>query len=759
MKKINISGRLSVFGLLMVMLVPVFAQKQLPTVKASHILTSAKTLAPNYKDTVISIDVMSNVDYTVSASESWIKQVSPLNTDKSNTLYFRVSLNMNSTERSADIVLQDAAKAVTKTITVTQSRDNSAEYVKSDQKIKVTSGSASSFQSGGDISLSYDGSYSTIYHSNWTNTGAGYFPITLTYNFTNAEQIDYFVYYPRQDGGSNGFFKEVVVQYKLKDDANYTTYGTFNFGGSSSATRISFTEPLINPVSIRFVVNSGTGDGVGFASCAEMEFYKETATNDPSYSIFADKLLTTLKAGVTQEQVDTISNLFVRGLATDILSGNYSLDYRVADYKAYKNPSTLGAELHIGDGYSKYENITGIFLPIGKHVIVVENLEPGKQLSLRIPRLSNPASWGMELKTYALFNGVNVINNTSWDGLGYIYYYSEEPEKENVVKIHFPRAAVNGYFDITKNNDADFNRMLDNAVAAIFDCRGRNIQVMYPVSAFKQYAYGRGVELISNYDSLVTRQHRIIGLEKYNKVPDNRILARVNYAYYMFRDGDGVAYKDDAMWVADPDVVTNGDPCWGFSHEVGHVHQLRPYFNWTGLGEVSNNVASMYCTTSFGNVSRLSGTYASARAAIIDAGISYLESDDVFKRLVPFWQLHLFFTLKGGKPDFYPDLYEALRNVETVDPSWKTGTYNISDYQLNFVKQACIVSQTDLTDFFEKWGFLKVGSFYVGDYSSSTYVLTQARVDAFKAEITAMGLPKPIDKTTGLEYDITQIED
>jgi len=53
----------------------------------------------------------------------------------------------------------------------------------------------------------------------------------------------------------------------------------------------------------------------------------------------------------------------------------------------------------------------------------------------------------------------------------------------------------------------------------------------------------------------------------------------------------------------------------------------------------------------------------------------------------------------------------------------------------------------------------EVESFYVGDYSSSTYVLTQARVDAFKAEIAAMGLPKPIDKTTGLEYDITQIED
>lgn len=758
MKKISCTQRLSVFGLFLILFSSTFAQKQLPTVKASHILTSVKTLAPNYKDTVISMDVMSNVDYTVTTSESWIKQISRLDEPNSNTLHFRVSMNMNSTERSADVVVQNAAKSVSKTIKVTQSRDNSAEYIKGDQKVKVSGATASSYQSGGDISLSYDGDYSTMYHSNWTNTDPGYFPITLTYNFSNVDQIDYLVYHPRQQG-NNGLFKEVVVQYKLKGDVNYATYDTFNFGGVNSASRVSFTNPLINPVSIRLVVNSGAGDGVGFASCAEMEFYKATSAADPAYSIFADKLMTTLKSGVTQEQVDTISNLFVRGLATEILSGDYSLDYRVADYRAYKNPVTLGTELHIGDGYSKYENITGIFLPKGKHVVVVENLAPGKQLSLRIPRLSNPDSWGMELKSFPLFNGVNVINNTSWDGLGYIYYYSEDPDKENVVKIHFPRAAVNGYFDITKHNDADFNRLVDNAIAPILDCRGRNIQVMYPVSAFKQYTYGRGVELISNYDSLVTRQHRIIGLEKYHKVPDNRILARVNYAYYMFRDGDGVAYKEDAMWVADPDVVTNGDPCWGFSHEAGHVHQLRPYFNWTGLGEVSNNVMSLYCTTSFGNESRLKGTYAGARTEIINGGISYLQSEDVFKRLVPFWQLHLFFSRKGGNPNFYPDLFEALRNLETVEPSWKTGTYNISDYQLNFVKQACIVSHTDLTDFFDKWGFFKVGTFYVGDYSSQTYLLTQARVDAFKAEIAAMELPKPIDKTTGLEYDITLIED
>ena len=46
-------------------------------------------------------------------------------------------------------------------------------------------------------------------------------------------------------------------------------------------------------------------------------------------------------------------------------------------------------------------------------------------------------------------------------------------------------------------------------------------------------------------------------------------------------------------------------PCWGFSHEVGHVLQMRPQMNWGGLGEVSNNLFSLYTGGKMGNPSRL----------------------------------------------------------------------------------------------------------------------------------------------------------
>src|SRR5690606_4487597 len=108
----------------------------------------------------------------------------------------------------------------------------------------------------------------------------------------------------------------------------------------------------------------------------------------------------------------------------------------------------------------------------------------------------------------------------------------------------------------------------------------------------------------------------------------------------MSRDGDGVAAmaakSADAMpTVGHPAAETKGDPCWGFSHEVGHVHQTRPMLNWGGLGEVSNNLVSLYVTRSFGNKTRISEqkNYDKAREAIINKGISYLTDGDVFNRL------------------------------------------------------------------------------------------------------------------------------
>jgi hypothetical protein len=489
---------------------------------------------------------------------------------------------------------------------------------------------------------------------------------------------------------------------------------------------------------------------------------------------FKDGLATALKPNFRKNDLNQIKNPALKALAQQLLDKKYDLNYRVQTFEALLKPSTLGKDLLIGNGYSRYENMTGIFLPKGQHIVLVEGIASHIQAKLLLPNWErrapqgvdpdkDPSGWGIQVEAIPLKNGINIIDVSKFDALAYIEYFSDEPQKEQSLQVHFVNAQVNGIFDSAKHSDADWNALLENAVYPIIDGKGKHIQIAYPVEACKTYAWGKGLELLNNYDSLVYRQHRLMGLEKYNKVPKNRILSRVNYNYYMFRDGDGVAYMGttpgNAMpLVVDPARVIKGDPCWGFSHEVGHVHQLRPQFNWGGLGEVSNNVFSLYVTTSFGNKSRISeqGNYDKAKTSIIDQKISYLQDDDVFNRLVPFWQLQLYFAGQGQQPDFYPDLFEAFRQQAAGNNSgsddWGARGRNPAPYQLNFIKTACEISKTDLTEFFEAYGFFHVGEFQMEDYGRYTYAMTQEMVDACKASIKAMQLPKP-------KVDLTLLKD
>lgn len=481
-------------------------------------------------------------------------------------------------------------------------------------------------------------------------------------------------------------------------------------------------------------------------------------------ALFSDKLLLKLNRKVSQKQIDAVKNPELKSLAEQLLNKRYKTDYRVAEFEPILSPRALGKQLMIGDGYSKYEHITGIFLPEGEQVIVVDNIPEGKKVGLIVPDWNrrapegivpdkDPAGWGIKKQIFELKNGVNLIP-VQKGGLAYVDYYTDDPNEKTAIKIHFVNGKINGYFDLEKHTDKDWNRLIDNAVYTMLDARGKHIQVVYPIESYKKYAYGKGRELISNYDQLVFRQYEIMGLKKYNKIPKNRILSRVNYNYYMFRDADGVAYMGTkpgyAMpLVVDPSRVVKGDPCWGFSHEVGHVHQLKPYLNWGGLAEVSNNIYSLYVTKSFGNKSRLleQNNYEKAKKEIIQKRISYLQDPDVFNRLVPFWQLHLYFQGQGQQPDFYPDLFEAFRKQgekeKTTDNSWTSRGGNPALYQLNFIKIACEVSKTDLLDFFEEYGFFYVGEFDIQDYGKYTYKMTQEMVDECKKAIRQMNFPKP----------------
>ncbi|MDR2981170.1 MAG: M60 family metallopeptidase [Puniceicoccales bacterium] len=470
---------------------------------------------------------------------------------------------------------------------------------------------------------------------------------------------------------------------------------------------------------------------------------------------FSDATCTQLTSGFQEKQLEEIKTPQLKALAQALLAKKYDAQYRVTDYAALLSDQKLSEQLKLGRGFSQYENITGMYLEEGQAIIMVGPTQ-GKKITLLLPYwmrkpaegiqpTKDPNGWGLHAQRVTLTEGINIVN-VERSTNAYIGYFDDSPKTAPKIKIHFITGKVNRYFDGNTQTNEDWNKLLDNAVSPIMDAVGKNIQVAYPVEWFKKYTYGKGIELLNNYDKMLFYEYEMMGFHKYNKVPERRILARVNFNYYMFRDGDGVAYLGDAgtmKRVADPDQVLNN--AWGFCHEVGHVLQMR---TWGGMGEVSNNILTMYATTKVGNPSRLKAGqyYAKARKAIIEAEprISYLQNGDVFNSLVPFWQLHLYFT-KNGHPDFYPDLMEGWRKHPVSDGSSKN--------MLDFIKLVCDVGKTDLTDFFDKWGFFYVGTMPINDYGKYEYKVTQEMVDEVKAYIAKKNYPKPTMDVTTIEDD------
>ncbi|MBP6065938.1 MAG: M60 family metallopeptidase [Bacteroides sp.] len=158
----------------------------------------------------------------------------------------------------------------------------------------------------------------------------------------------------------------------------------------------------------------------------------------------------------------------------------------------------------------------------------------------------DPNGWGIKCQEIPLREGVNVIH-VQQGGNVYLDYFADDPETAPEISIHFPTGLVNGYFDSSIHSNEEWNRLLDNAVSPVMDARGKYIQTVYPVQYLKQFAYGKGIELMENYDQIMYQQYTFMGAVKYNCIPQKRILARVNYNYYMFRDGDGDSLKRETF--------------------------------------------------------------------------------------------------------------------------------------------------------------------------------------------------------------------
>ena len=409
-----------------------------------------------------------------------------------------------------------------------------------------------------------------------------------------------------------------------------------NYGGDTRSAEIVFSneEKGINRV---FTLTQNQDDTAAEAPSAD----------HAEYAIFGDKVYSTLREGVTEEDLAKLSNPFIKSLATQLYNGTYETNYRVADYKCYLAPPVLAARWNtVGKQYNQYEGATGINIPKGKHAVIVSGIPEGESATLRVcawyvGKVGTDFDGGDPQTTnYQLVNGVNIIDyKNAWDGLAYVCYYTQDsPATKPAIRVHFVNGEINGYLSPDKTNK-EMHELCKNAKNYCMDAVGELVHSVWTSEGFYKYCKAsdgtsQGYRQFMNLlDSLVQWEHDLLGFGKYGllETPQNRTFAYVNFTYYMFQGGSGVSFhqnQESRILNLANMMYTDNDAIWGLSHEWGHQHQMHPYVCWGGQGEVTNNMNSYYNIMHMGyNESDKINQWAPARKHFVNTASDYTPYD------------------------------------------------------------------------------------------------------------------------------------
>ena len=207
---------------------------------------------------------------------------------------------------------------------------------------------------------------------------------------------------------------------------------------------------------------------------------------------------------------------------------------------------------------------------------------------------------------------------------------------------------------------------------------------------------------------------------------------------YMYGSWDHCGYHRNTTPSILTQIATEAGPTWGPAHEIGHQHQ--GIFTVNGLTEVTNNLFSNIAVWYMGmGTSRVNATEGNL-AHVYDV---FIEGDDFFKNNIwaltqMYYRLWLYYHRVGNNTQFYPRLFEILRNNRLSGGYYQQGKTSI----LRFYQHCCDAAQEDLTEFFRAYGFFRVMSNrLVGDYSNSEYTQSQEDIDAAIASVKAKGYP------------------
>ena len=287
------------------------------------------------KGGIINVNVTANVEYEVSCSASWLT-IAPSSTKNKTVLVVEPNTEYESREAELSFDFTDGGHAAT--VTVTQQAAEKPEIPQTeDYKIEITDISGVEAASSSPLSNICDADLTTVWQTPSSGTDA---PASIRFRLGPAQRADYMVYYPSTPYGQ---FGEVDVYYTSATGTE-TFVCSHDFGMKDSPDTIRFSEKGIpSPETIILKVKNSNGRESTPASrlllgAAEIEFYRTPELNH-ALEIFTDYSCSELLPNITAENIGNISDTLLRRIATGLADGSYGKKYRIAEYRAYRNPT------------------------------------------------------------------------------------------------------------------------------------------------------------------------------------------------------------------------------------------------------------------------------------------------------------------------------------------------------------------------------------------------------------------------------------
>ncbi len=399
--------------------------------------------------------------------------------------------------------------------------------------------------------------------------------------------------------------------------------------------------------------------------------------------------------------------------------GDPEKTYRKREFSAYLPMDEFCKRYKIS-GYTPFENPTGISYSRGERARLTLHNKPAGSVQFIVRN-----SLGDDITDYyPLKEGDNEILIKN-DGLGYVDYRSPEGCKAPRITVSLSGGRINGIFSQHDSNGT-WRRLLAQA-SGVLDIMGERCQILFPVRSLREAAADEGTELVDIYDHIVGLQQQLMGWEVDDVHPGNHISCRGVRTGYMRADGIGAAFNfKTIVGISNPEGLRSG--LWGVAHELGHVNQVRPGFEWLGTSEITNNLYSQLCnyklcpenlrleheggSTAEGYGVRGACFDAFVNNAIVhhqlwqfqggpdaeDGAVPSKEPGDVFVALCPLWQLYLYFHEALGREDFYPGIFRIIRNTENPATSGQA--------RVDFCRYVSQVARLDMSDFLLRTGML-----------------------------------------------------